>query len=277
MHKFDYSEYSWREEAVARDTIERYSGSPFHDFQPYLMVTNFPRYVHYFAETRKVPIVEGSMFKIAHAPNEQLSILDFKIGSPAAALVVDLCAHLPIKASLALGMCGGLRQDYQVGDYFVPIAAIRGEGTSDFYFPPEVPAMANFTVQKAVTTILEQDQAVFHIGLTHTTNKRFWEFNPSFRERLETTRVQAVEMECATLFMSGYFHKLPIGALLLVSDLPLETEGVKTKESSKHVYTTHTEDHVEKGAKIMALLNEEFQKNPKGVFRGNRRRFEKHD
>lgn len=274
MSKFDDTEYSWREEAVARDTIERYSGSPPDDFQPYLLVTNFPRYVQYFAEKQRVPIVEGSMFKVAHAPDEHMSILDFKIGSPAAALLIDLCAHLPIRAALTLGMCGGLRRRYKIGEYFVPIASIRGEGTSDFYFPAEVPALANFVVQKAVTATLEEEHALFHIGITHTTNKRFWEFNAHFRSQLEATRVQAIEMECATLFMASYYHKLPLGALLLISDLPLDSEGVKTKESSKQIFNAFTEDHVEKGIRIVHALHEAFQHHPKGVFRGHRRRFE---
>lgn len=263
-----------REEAVARDTLERYSGSQIDDYQPYLLLTNFPRYVQYFADSRKVQTHEGSMFKVAHSPKEKISILDFKIGSPAAALVVDLCAHLPVRASLLLGMCGGLRRHYKVGDYFVPIAGIRGEGTSDFYFPSEVPAMANFTVQKVATNILEEEQATYHIGITHTTNKRFWEFNADFISRLKSSRAQAVEMECATLFMASYFHRLPLGALLLISDLPLDPEGIKTKEKSEKVYAEHTADHVEKGIKTMLALHEKFKVAQKGIFRGSRRRFE---
>ncbi len=130
------------EEKIAQDTLERYSGSEVAEFQPYLLLTNFPKYVQYFADIRQVKIVEGSMFKVAHSPSEQITILDYKIGSPAAALVIDLLANLPIKATLMLGMCGGLRKHYQLGDYFVPVASIRGEGTSDFYFPSEVPAMS---------------------------------------------------------------------------------------------------------------------------------------
>lgn len=262
------------EEQIAKDTIERYSGSLVEHFQSYLLLTNFPKYVHQFADTREVPIVEGSMFKVAHSPIDDISILDFKIGSPAAALVVDLCAYLPIKAALLLGMCGGLRRHYQVGDYFVPVAGIRGEGTSDFYFPAEVPAMANFMVQKIVTNHLDKEKIPYHIGITHTTNKRFWEFNKEFKERLQSTRPQAIEMECATLFMASYRYKLPLGALLLISDLPLSREGIKTKESSAAVYAQHTHQHVEMGVKIMQELNEAIKHQAKGVFRGSRRRFE---
>lgn len=271
----EYIEENQLQENIARDTLERYSGSPVSDYQPYLLITNFPKYVTYFAESRNVPIIEGSMFKVAHSPKDKISILDFKIGSPAAALVIDLCAFLPIKAALLLGMCGGLRRHYKIGDYFLPIASIRAEGTSDFYFPSEVPALANFLVQKIVTNVLDQEGTTYHIGITHTTNKRFWEFNEDFKSRLRATRPQAIEMECATLFMAGYSHKLPVGALLLISDLPLNRDGIKTKKSSESVFAKHTADHVEKGIKAMKELDEALKSQVKGIFRGSRRRFEK--
>lgn len=262
------------EERIARETLERYSGSSSEDFQPYLLLTNFPKYVQYFAESRKIKIIEGSMFKVAHSLKEKITILDYKIGSPAAALVIDLLAHLPIKASLMLGMCGGLRKHYQIGEYFLPVASIRGEGTSDFYFPPEVPAMANFLVQKSVTNVLDEESVIYHIGITHTTNKRFWEFNKEFRMRLRNTRPQAIEMECATLFAASYRYKLPLGALLLISDLPLYREGIKTKKMSESVFALYTGDHVEKGVKIIQELEQSIKHQAKGVFRGSRRKFE---
>lgn len=268
------TEVNPKEEKIARDTLERYSGSTIAEFQPYLLLTNFPRYVANFAETRNIPIVEGSMFKVAHSPSEKITILDFKIGSPAAALVVDLCAYLPIKASLLLGMCGGLRKNYTVGNYFVPIAGIRGEGTSDFYFPPEVPAMANFLVQKAVTNVLESKKVPYHIGITHTTNKRFWEFNEGFKHQLEINRAQAIEMECATLFTASYNYKLPLGALLLISDLPLAPEGIKTKKSSENVYAKHTNEHVELGVEVLKEVERGLSHHAKGAFRGFRLRYE---
>ncbi len=275
-----YEEYSTQnynpvEEKIALETLERYSGSSPNDFQPYLLLTNFPRYVVQFATERNLPIIEGSMFSVAHSPKEKISILDFKIGSPAAALVIDLCAFLPIRAALLLGMCGGLRKHYKVGDYFVPVAGIRGEGTSDFYFPTQVPAMSNFLVQKCVTNVLEQDETMtYHIGITYTTNKRFWEFNENFRHSLEVMRPQAIEMECATLFMASYYHKLPLGALLLISDLPLGRDGIKTKKSSEKVYMEYMAGHVSKGVKIIEELDLALKHQAKGVFRGARRRFE---
>lgn len=277
MEEFNDYKPTEEEEKIARDTLERYSGSAVKDFQPFLLLTNFPKYVHYFSETRGVPVIEGSMFSVAHSPSEHVTILDFKIGSPAAALVIDLVSFLPVKAALLLGMCGGLRRQYEIGDYFVPIAAIRAEGTSDFYFHPEVPALANFLVQKMVTNVLEKMNVRYHIGITHTTNKRFWEFNKEFRERLKLTRPQAIEMECATLFTSSYYHKLPCGALLLISDLPLMRGGIKTKEGSENLFLKYTANHVETGVMVIKELTEALKHQAKGVFRGFRRRFEKEE
>jgi AMP nucleosidase len=248
------SEYELQKQ-FALETLERYSGSDTKSFQPFILITNFPRYVDYFSKEFGCSIVEGSMFKVAHCPKKKISILDFKIGSPAAALVMDLCAFLPCYAMLLLGMCGGLREDYKIGEYFVPVASIRGDATSDFYFPQEVPAMANFTVQKHVSAFLEKKKIDYHIGITHTTNKRFWEFNNEFRRRLQETRPQVVEMECATLFAASYYHRLPLGALLLISDIPLKPSGVKTKQSSEMIFGKYMPEHVQMGVKIMQALD----------------------
>jgi AMP nucleosidase len=262
------------ERKIAYDSLERYSGSPVSDFNSFLLLTNFPKYIENFSEKFQVPILEGSAFKVAHCPQENISILDFKIGSPVAALVVDLCSFLPIHACLLLGMCGGLRSHYKVGEYFVPIASVRGEGTSDFYFPPEVPAMANFLVQKAVTNLLESQNAAYHIGITHTTNIRFWEFNEKFKERLCDTHVQAIEMECATLFAASYRRRLSLGALLLVSDLPLQHEGIKTKQTSQMVFSKYTDEHVQKGIDTMQLLKQMHTQNIRGFSRSAKQSLE---
>lgn len=258
---------SAKEIQVAKDSLERYSGSPADNFKDYLLLTNFPKYVEYFAATRKVELFQGSMFTAAHCEKENITILDFKIGSPSAALVVDLCSYLPIQACLLLGMCGGLRRRYKLGDYLIPVAAIRGEGTSDYYFPIEVPALSNFLLQRAVSEVLDEEKATYHIGITHTTNKRFWEFDEEFKDRLKANRSQAIEMECATLFSASYRRKLPLGALLLVSDLPLEEESIKTKKSSEEVFEKYTEDHVEKGLKVIAQLKKLVKNKARGAFR----------
>lgn len=253
--EFGLPEEALHEKRIALDTLERYSGSPIALFQPYLLLTNFPTYVDYFTKEHPSTLHEGAMFKVAHSPQLGLSILDFKIGSPAAALVIDLISFLPVYGTVLLGMCGGLRKEYKIGEYFVPVASVRGDGTSDFYFPADVPALANFTVQKTVTNCLERNKKTHHIGLTYTTNKRFWEFNADFRQKLHVTRSQAIEMECATLFTASYSHRLPLGALLLISDIPLTPGGVKTKESSEKIFKVFMPEHIDLGIEIVKDLS----------------------
>jgi len=257
------------EEKFAKDTLERYSGSPADAYQSNLILTNFPRYVDFFAKERNVHVHEGSMFKVAHSPEEDITILDFKIGSPAAALVIDLCSFLDIKAAILLGMCGGLRRRYHVGEYLVPVASIRAEGTSDFYFPSEVPALANFLMLKSIADVLEQEKANYHIGITYTTNLRFWEYNETFIEHLKATRAQAIELECATLFMASYKRKFTLGALLLVSDLPLNRDQVKTKESSEFVFENFMSDHIAKGVEVLKHARVMQAKKIKGAYHRN--------
>lgn len=265
----EFKETDPHEASIARDTLERYSGSEIELFGSYLLLTNFSRYIRSFAELYQVPLMEGSMFTAAHSKEHDVSIVDFKLGSAAAALIVDLCSFLPkVHSVLMLGMCGGLRRHYSVGDYFIPVAAIRGEGTSDFYFPPEVPAMANFLMQKAATEVLDAENAPYHIGISHTTNIRFWEFNDPFKEKLKETKAQAIEMECATLFSASYRRKLPLGALLLISDLPLTRDGIKTKKAAKFIFDTYTTDHLEKGMRIIEVMKQMMKHKAKGAFRG---------
>jgi len=257
------------EKQFAKDTLERYSGSPAEDYQSNLILTNFPRYVDHFGSTMNVPVFEGSMFKVAHSKKDDISILDFKIGSPAAALVIDLCSFLEVKSAVLLGMCGGLRRRYKIGEYLVPIASIRAEGTSDFYFPNEVPSLANFLMLKAVTEVLEEAKSTYHIGITYTTNLRFWEYNEKFIEHLKATRAQAIELECATLFTASYKRKFTLGALLLVSDLPLNRDQMKTKKISEFVFENFMPDHIEKGIAILKYARVMQAKKIKGAYHRN--------
>jgi AMP nucleosidase len=251
---------------VALETLERYSGCSPSLFCSNLIITNFPRYVDYFAHSRGLKSFEGSMFKVANCTDEDISILDFKIGSPAAALVVDVCAFLPVQTAIFLGMCGGLRKRYKIGEYLLPVASIRAEGTSDYYFPPEVPALANFLMQKAVSEVMEMEKAIYHVGITYTTNMRFWEFNEDFVNKLKASRAQGIEMECATLFSASYKNRFNLGALLLISDLPLEPKGIKTKDLSDKVFEAYTADHVEKGIRILKSAREMLAKRVKGGY-----------
>lgn len=241
---------------IGISTLERYTGSEAADIQPFILLTNFARYVERFSRVSKARVFEGSVMESCNWPESRISMINYGVGSPTAALIVELLSFIKPKAVLMLGMCGGLRIKQKIGEFFLPVAAIRGEGTSDHYMPPQVPSLSSFTIQRYVAAELEERDLSYHTGVIHSTNYRFWEFDEEFRSRLITEKVQTIDMECATLFTAGYARQVPVGALMLISDKPLERGGIKTKESSKKVFETYEEFHIARGINILNRMCE---------------------
>jgi AMP nucleosidase len=212
--------------------------------------------VEWFAKWHHVEVVGvGKPMQCATA--EDITIINFGMGSPTAATVMDLLSAIEPKAVLFLGKCGGLKKRNKVGDLILPIAAIRGEGTSNDYFPPEVPALPAFAMQKAVSTTIRDHGVDYWTGTVYTTNRRVWEHDEAFKEYLQQVRAYAIDMETATIFSVGFYNKIPTGALLLVSDSPMIPEGVKTEESDKNVTAEFVERHIRIGIdSLKQLIND---------------------
>lgn len=241
---------------IARDILERYTGSDLKDFQPHILLTNFDYYMQRFCEKSGSPKISGSAMHCAHDRKAGVSIIDFRIGSPTAALIIEVLSVINPQAVLFLGICGGLHPSLKVGDFIMPTAAIRDEGVSRHFMPPQVPALPTFKIQKFVSQILVEKGCDYRTGVIHTTDYRFWEFNDVFKQQLYSERALAIEMECAALFIGGFVSKVPIGALLLVSDLPLKKGGIKTKKSAKSVFRNYTDLHLEVGILAMSQIEE---------------------
>jgi len=244
-----------KEEIVA-NWLPRYTKRPLEEFEKYILLTNFNNYVEIFAEKFNVPIV-GKDANMCSASAHGMTIINFGMGSPNAAIIMDLLSAIQPKACLFLGKCGGIDKKNQLGDYILPIAAIRGEGTSNDYYPPEVPALPAFMLQRAVSTAIRNFAHDYWTGTIYTTNRRIWEHDNNFKEYLKKTRAMAVDMETATLFTCGFANHIPTGALLLVSDQPMTPEGIKTEKSDKKVTSKFVHEHVEIGIEALRMIIEE--------------------
>jgi AMP nucleosidase len=238
---------------IVENWLPRYTKRPLEEFGQYILLTNFNHYVTLFAEKFGVPIYgkEGNM---PNATANGITIINFGMGSANAATIMDLLTAIQPKAALFLGKCGGTKHDLHVGQFVLPIAAIRGEGTSNDYFPPEVPALPAFSLQRAVSSSIRDFQEDYYTGTVYTTNRRVWEYDEPFKAYLHRIRVLAVDMETATLFSVGFANSIPTGALLLVSDEPMISTGVKTEASDKLITELFTEKHLNIGITALDII-----------------------
>ena len=240
-------------EEIVNNWLPRYTGMALEEFSSYILLTNFSKYVELFATWNNVDVV-GRDKPMQSATANGITIINFGMGSPTAATIMDLLTAINPSAVLFLGKCGGLKKRNKLGDLILPIAAIRGEGTSNDYFPSEVPALPAFALQKAISTTIRDNNLDYWTGTVYTTNRRVWEHDEDFKTYLQKIRAYAIDMETATIFSVGFFNKIPTGAILLVSDQPMIPEGIKTEESDKIVTASFVERHLRIGIESLKQL-----------------------
>jgi AMP nucleosidase len=239
---------------IVKDWLPRYTGRPLAEFGRHILLTNFSNYLELFAQRFGVEIV-GRDKPMPSATAEDLTILNFGMGSAMAATVMDLLSAVEPKAVLFLGKCGGFKKT-KVGDFILPIAAIRGEGTSNDYLPPEIPALPSFRLQKAVSAMIVRQGLDYWTGTVLTTNRRVWEHDEKFKQYLREARVSGIDMETATIFVVGFVNHIPKGALLLVSDNPMNPEGVKTSKTDRTVTERYVRTHLDIGIASLVELRD---------------------
>jgi len=242
-------------EDIVKDWLPRYTGIELSEFGQYILLTNFQNYVDMFAE-RFDAVVKGDDKPMRSATANNITIINFGMGSAMAATVMDLLSAIEPKAVLFLGKCGGLKKVTKLGDMILPIAAIRGEGTSNDYIMPEIPALPSFRMQKVISSAIVKHDMDYWTGTVYTTNRRVWEHDDEFKDYLQKTRAMAIDMETATIFIVGFVNSIPKGALLLVSDNPMVPEGVKTSKSDKSVTEKFVQKHLEIGIDALIELSQ---------------------
>ncbi len=242
-------------EEIVTNWLPRYTGTALEDFGQYILLTNFANYVHIFAEKYGVEVI-GQDKAMQTATFNNITIINFGMGSAMAATVMDLLSAITPKAVLFLGKCGGLKKKTGLGDFIIPIAAIRGEGTSNEYLPEEVPALPSFRLQRTVSSAMKEYETDYWTGVVFTTNRRVWEHDEVFKKRLTTARAIAIDMETATLFTAGFANRIPRGAILLVSDNPMIPSGIKTAESDKSVTSKYVDLHIKIGIRALEELRD---------------------
>ena len=245
---------------ITLDWLKRYTGTDPAEYGDWILLTNFQNYVEKFSRKfdTKINGLGGPMTSSINS--EGLSIINFGIGSANAATIMDLLSSIKPKGVLFLGKCGGLKRTTEIGHFILPTAAIRGEGTSDDYFPKEVPAMPSFKLHKYVSELLVEKNMEYRTGVVYSTNRRVWEHDNKFKKYLRKVRVMGIDMETATIFITGFANEINRGALLLVSDTPMIPEGIKTEEMDRNVNKEFVHLHLDLGIEAMTKIENEGER-----------------
>jgi AMP nucleosidase len=245
---------------IATNWLPRYTGMPLEQFGDYVLLTNFHYYVNAFAAKFNCDIKGEGRPMQAATNSDGLSIVNFGIGSANAATIMDLLSARHPKGVLFLGKCGGLKTSTEIGHFILPIAAIRGDGTSVDYFPREVPALPSFKLHKFISEKIVARKLDYRTGVIYTTNRRLWEHDTEFLSRLQRMTCIGIDMETATVFIVGHHNEIARGALLLVSDTPFSPEGVKTEESDRVVTQNWSDIHLDIGIEAMTQIGTSGEK-----------------
>ena len=137
------------------------------------------------------------------------------IGCPAAAIAVEELARVGAKTLIRVGTTGGLQEDVDAGDIVIATAAIRTDGATRAYAPPEFPAVADLQVTSALIQAADELKANYHVGVVWTSDS-FYAEDPDIAVRWSRLGAVSVEMEASAIFLLSHLRGLRAGAILAV-------------------------------------------------------------
>ncbi|VAV88243.1 AMP nucleosidase [hydrothermal vent metagenome] len=276
--------------------IRHYCATQPEHFQPFILFTNYQRYVDEFIETGLEEVKAGtaemlvepgnritrqdgepSIPPIAKPPQMPAYHLIRKDGRPGVTLVnmgvgpsnaktiTDHLAVLRPHVWLMIGHCGALRRTQRLGDYVLAHAYLRDDNVLDDVLPPSIPLPTIAEVQLALTQAVREETGIaqsdlkrqLRTGTVVTTGDRNWELRfEQIARRLNQSRAIAIDMESATVAANGYRYRVPYGTLLCASDKPLHGE-IKLPGMADAFYQERVGQHLAIGLRAIELLAKE--------------------
>ncbi|WP_413739160.1 AMP nucleosidase [Sodalis sp. RH21] len=166
--------------------LRHYTGTPVEHFQPFVLFTNYTRYVDEFVRWACSQIADpatpyealscaGGAYITADTLNPEQAVSDLAwknnqmpayhllsrdglgitlvnigVGPSNAKTICDHLAVLRPHAWLMIGHCGGLRESQTIGDYVLAHAYLRDDHVLDAVLPPDIPIPSIAEVQRAL-------------------------------------------------------------------------------------------------------------------------------
>ena len=147
----------------------------------------------------------------------RLGLFQAAVGAPLAAGLLDEVIAYGCRAFVACGSAGVLDRGIAVGHVVVPVSAVRDEGTSYHYAPPDREIAASPDAVAAIESTLIERNVPYVKGKTWTTDAFFRE-TPAKVARRRAEGCLTVEMEAAAFFAVARFRGVSFGQLLYGGD-----------------------------------------------------------
>lgn len=172
------------------------------------------------ASNREYTIFTGTL------DGKPISVCSTGIGGPSAAIALEELVHCGAHTFIRVGSSGGMDINVLGGDLVLASGAIRAEGTSREYAPIEFPAVADFSVLRALKTAAESLHYRHHVGVVQSKDSFYGQHDPASMPVAHMLQnnwnawmqcgALASEMECAALFTVGAVRHVRVGAVLTV-------------------------------------------------------------
>jgi len=161
------------------------------------------------------------------------------IGCPSTAIAIEELANIGAEIFIRVGTCGALQKGIKTGDIIIPFAAVRAEGTTKEYLPPEFPAVSSPRIFNALVQSAKNQKFIFFTGINRT-HDAFYEHINNFLKwgeiyldkRMSSWKYPLVssEMECAAAFLIPMIRGLEAGCVLAVNTPESLEEAVKNPD-----------------------------------------------
>ena len=156
---------------------------------------------------------------------EMVTVCSTGIGGPSTAIAVEELAACGAHTMIRVGTCGGIALPVEAGHLVIASGAVRQDGTSREYAPPEFPAVSDAEVMIALRESAAALGYPAHTGVVQSKDAFYGQHSPATMptsgellakwEAWRRLGVLASEMEAATLFTVGAARGLATGAIFL--------------------------------------------------------------
>ncbi len=196
----------------------------------YCILPGAPERVEQIARELEAPVFIGSNreFTIWNGKlnGNLVSVCSTGIGGPSTAIAAEELADCGAEVMIRVGTCGGIDTRVKSGDMVVASGAVRQDGTSHEYAPPEFPAIPDARVLFALANAAGRSGVPSHIGVVQSKDSFYGQHSPErmpvasrLAEQWEAWKrlgVLASEMEAAALFTVGAARGIATGAIFHV-------------------------------------------------------------